>query len=104
MPDQFIDQNTPRDQLPVHQLPRGVVKFPRHILEQVAKEQAAHQPYYTEEYARKTLEDQTLAHYYEGLPVAYRRLSDGLEILAVGWEETDKYRHAPQDGVMVVQP
>jgi len=57
MPDQFIDRNTPRDQPPVHQLPRGVVKFPRHILEQVAKEQAAHQPYYTEEYARKTLED-----------------------------------------------
>jgi hypothetical protein len=94
----------PRLLLPVEQLPRGLVLFPPHIVERVALEKARRQPYYTEDYARKTLEDQTLAWYYEGLPVAYRPMPDGVEVLAVGWEETSPYKRCPVDGVKVVQP
>jgi hypothetical protein len=100
----FTDPETPRHRLPVDQLPRGLVRFPEHIAEHVARERARLQPYYTEEYARTTLEDQTLAYYFKGLPVAYRSAPDGVEVLAVGWEEAARYRQSPEGGVRVVQP
>ena len=105
MPNHFIDLDTPRAQLPVDQLPRGPVRFPQRILDQVTKDRAKFAPeIYTEAYARATLENQTLAYYYEGLPVAYRSVADGVEVLAVGWEEVARYRQAPEKDVRVVQP
>ena len=37
-------------------------------------------------------------------PVAYRPADGGIEVLAVGFEETLKYELSPEDGVKVVQP
>ena len=105
MPNHFIDLDTPRAQLPVDQLPRGPVRFPQRILDQVTKDRAKFAPeIYTEAYARATLENQTLAYYYEGLPVAYRERPDGIDVLGVGWEETAPYDLAPEPGIKVVQP
>jgi hypothetical protein len=102
----FIDPNSPRYQLSFQQLPRGVVKFPPQIVEALARERARFSPeVFSEEYARKTLESQTLTWYYAGLPVAYKPLPDGIEVLGVGWEETARYGPAsPDPEVKVVQP
>jgi hypothetical protein len=94
----FIEANSPRHQLRVEDLPRGVVRFPEHIVRGIADH------HYAEDYARKSLVRNTLIWFYEGLPVAYRELPDGLEVLALGWEETTKYEVNPVEGVKVVQP
>ncbi len=102
----FTDPSSPRYQLSFAQLPRGVVKFPTHIRDAIARERARFAPeIFTEEYARKSLEYQTLIWYYEGLPVAYKSLPDGIQVLGVGWEETSEYCVSPPDpNVKVVQP
>ncbi|MCI0738090.1 MAG: hypothetical protein L0Y72_03535 [Gemmataceae bacterium] len=102
----FVDPNSPRSQLSFQQLPRGVVKFPSQIVDSIALERSRFAPeIYTEEYARKSLEYQTLIWYYQGLPVAYKPLPDGIEVLGVGWEETAKYWPSSHDpDVKVVQP
>jgi hypothetical protein len=81
-----------------------MVLFPEKIVETLDKEQARLGFRFAEEYARNALEDQTLAFYYEGLPVAYRSMPGGVEVIAVGFEQTAKYWAAPQEGVKVVQP
>ncbi len=96
------DTSTPRYQLPFEQLPRGFVPFPKHIVEGVARQQAERK--FSDAYAQDSLERHTLIHYYEGLPVAYRSAADGIEVLALGWEETAGYVRAPEDGIKVVQP
>lgn len=94
----FIDSNSPRYQFSFEQLPRGIVKFPPHIVAGIARQRAKFAPeIFTDEYARKNLEYQTLIWYYEGLPVAYKPLPDGIEVLGVGWEETAKYRQSSLD-------
>jgi len=102
----FIDPNSPRYQVSFEQLPRGVVKFPPHIVDGIAHERARIAPeIFTEEYARKSLEYQTLIWYYAGLPVAYKPLPDGIEVLGVGWQETANYwPSSPDPEVKVVQP
>jgi hypothetical protein len=102
----FIDSNSPRYQLSFEQLPRGLVKFPPHIVARIATERAKFAPeIFTEEYARKILENQTLIWYYEGLPVAYKAVREGVEVLGVGWEETARYWPTSLDpDVKVVQP
>src|SRR5262245_5441053 len=102
----FIDPQSPRCQLSFEQLPRGVVRFPPHIVETVARDQAKFgSGIFTEEYARKILEHQTLMWYYAGLPVAYKSLSDGMDVVAVGWEETAKYGpSSPDPDLKIVQP
>jgi hypothetical protein len=102
----FVNRASPRCQLSFDQLPRGIVKFPQHILETVARERGKFAPeIFTEEYARKCLENHTLIWYYDGLPVAYKPLPDGIEVLGVGWEETADYWPSSADpAVKVVQP
>jgi hypothetical protein len=102
----FVDPASHRSQLSFDRLPRGVVKFPAHIVEAVGQERARFSPeIFTAEYARKSLEQQTLSWYYQGLPVAYKALPDGIEVLGVGWEEAAKYWPAsPDPDVRVVQP
>jgi hypothetical protein len=85
-------------------LPKGFVKFPDHIVAGMEKEQTRLGCRFSDEYARKSLERHTLHWYYNGIPVAYRPTSDGIEVLALGWEETSRYVLCPQDGVRVVQP
>ena len=107
MSTEFTDLNTGRYlngvPCPLADLPRGLVRPPQRILDHVAGEKARLQPYYTDEYARQALEDLTLAYYYAGLPVAYRSTPDGLEVLAIGWEETSPYWETPVEGVRVQQ-
>jgi hypothetical protein len=47
---------------------------------------------------RRMLDDLTIQHYYEGAYVASRRTPQGIEILAVGWDEANQYRenHPPE--------
>ena len=44
------------------------------------------------------LDDLTIQYYYEGAYVASRRTPEGVEILAVGWDEANQYRqnHPPE--------
>jgi hypothetical protein len=92
MPVTFNDANAPRfngtsvrrPQDP----PRGMVTPPPEIVAQVAKERAKFPAaIYTDAYAKRILDDRTLAYYYEGLDVAYRSVSQGVEVLAIGVEE-----------------
>src|SRR6266446_7082980 len=89
----FADTKSPRHQLCFEELPRGFVKFPEHIVQGVAERTTEYG--YGEEYARRSLLGNTLIWYYEGLPVAFRELADGLEVLALGWAETAKYELNP---------
>src|SRR5437899_9027594 len=98
----FIDTGSPRHQRSINKLPRGFVKFPDHIVQGVADLTAKFG--YGEEYARQSLIRNTLAWFYEGLPVAYRELPSGIEVLALGFEEVGRYRRDPQAGVQVAQP
>jgi hypothetical protein len=98
----FSDVNSPRHHLRFEDLPRGFVKFPEHIVQGIADRTVKYG--YSAEYARRSLVRNTLVWFYDGLPVAYRELPDGIEVLALGWEQTAKYDLAPEAGVEVVQP
>jgi hypothetical protein len=100
----FSDPASPRNRLRIEQLPKGFIKFPGHIIDGLEKEQARLGCRFSADYARQSLERHTLAWYYEGLPVAYRTVPDGIEVLAIGWEETARYSCAAENGVRVVQP
>src|SRR4051794_11922683 len=104
MPNDFIDLNVPRYRLPVDELPRGLVRFPEHIVDHLKQEQARLGFRFAADYARESLERQTLAYYHEGIPVAYRAAPDGIEVLAVGWGEVARYWQTPEPGIKVVQP
>lgn len=82
----FIDINAPRQDGSLPK-PRGLLAVPPEVVESVAREQARHQPYYTDDYARKVRDDETLAYNFEGETVAYRTRPEGVEILAVGLDE-----------------
>lgn len=99
----FADLTPPRHRLRFEELPRGFVAFPARLKELVAKEKAKFpEGLYTPEHERECLERSTLLGYYEGLPVAYRPAEGGIEVLAVGWQETLPYLEDPT--VKVVQP
>ena len=67
--------------------PRGLLPVPPQVKERVAQDQARMQPYYTDDYARRTINDWTLQWYYEGTDVACRETPAGMEVVAVGWDE-----------------
>src|SRR5712692_6101153 len=97
MSTRFIDPAAPRYHGPLPP-PRGLLPLPAEFKEQVAKDQARLQPYYTNEYAKLVLDDWTLAYYYEGINVAYRSVPEGVEVLAVGDEEIGRFlREAPPE-------
>jgi hypothetical protein len=98
----YADLNSPRHQLTFEKLPRGFFKFPDHIVQGMAERTAQYG--YGAEYARRNLIYQTLVWFYDGLPVAYREHPDGIEVLALGFEETARYELHPEEGVKVVQP
>jgi hypothetical protein len=98
----FSDGNAPRRQLRFEEMPRGVVPFPAHIIAGITRWQA--QWGYGDDYARDSLEQHTLAWYYDGLPVAYRSVEGGIEVLALGFEDVMAYERQPEVGVKVVQP
>jgi hypothetical protein len=98
----FIDISSPRHQLPFESLPRGFVGFPEHIVEGIAALAAKHG--YGQEYTRQSVVQNTLGWFYAGLPVAYRERPDGIEVLALGFEEVAPYRREPQADIQIAQP
>ena len=57
--------------------------MPPEIAEQISRDQAAHQPNYTDDYANLTRDDWTLRYYYVGEMVVGRSTPEGIEVLAV---------------------
>jgi hypothetical protein len=79
----FIDPDSPRSRLSFEELARGVVTFPQQIVDVVGRERVRFAPeIFTEEYVRKSLEQQTLIWFYAGLPVAYKSCLRGSKFLA----------------------
>ena len=82
---------------PDHTLP-GRAAAVRHWYRARTVEQARLQPYFTGEYAKRVRDDMTLRYYYEGSYVASRRTPQGVEVLAVGWDEVRKFlKETPPD-------
>ncbi|MGP0069097.1 MAG: hypothetical protein ACLQGP_36540 [Isosphaeraceae bacterium] len=90
MSSEIIDLTLPAHD-PTIPKPRGLLPVPPEVAEWIAAEQARLQPYYTDEYAKKSRDEQTLRYYYEGTEVAARRTPQGIEVLAVGWDEVMKF-------------
>jgi hypothetical protein len=78
--------------------PRGLLPVPPWVEEAVASDRARLSAYYTDEYAKRVRDDMTLRHYYEGAYVAARHAPQGIEVLAVGWDEVKKlWEETPPD-------
>jgi hypothetical protein len=85
--DQVVPGHNGSLGLPLGQLPRGKVLPPQPVADHVAREKVRLPHFYTPAFEKLTLDDLTLAYYYEGVPVAYRSVPDGVEVLAVGADE-----------------
>ncbi len=90
MSSEMIDLTLPAHD-PTIPKPRGLLPVPPEIEEGIAAEQARLQPYFTDEYAKESRDYRTLRYYYEGTEVASRRTPEGIEVLAVGWDECVKF-------------
>ena len=103
----IIDESNPRYRGPLPK-PRGLLPVPPEIAEEVSRDQAAHQPNYSDDYAKLTRNNWTLTYYYEGETVACRSTADGVEVLAVGPEEVRRfYQETPPENrqaVMIQHP
>jgi hypothetical protein len=103
----IIDESNPRYGGPLPK-PRGLLPVPPEIADEVAREQAAQQHDYTDDYAKLTGDDWTLRYYYEGDTVAWRSTTDRVEVLAAGWDEVRRFfEETPpenQQGVMARHP
>jgi hypothetical protein len=82
--------------------PRGLLPVPPKVAEWVAEAETRiareHGVQIAPEARRKLLDDWTLNYYCDGTYIAYRRTPQGVEVLAVGWDEAHKYRqeHPPE--------
>jgi len=76
--------------------PRGLLVVRPAVAEQVADFEARfvreHGFSIAPEARQRMLEDWTLNYYYDDAYIAYRRTPQGVEVLAVGWEEANEYR------------
>ncbi len=88
--------------------PHGLLPVPAEVEDFVARERARLDAYMTDEALSRIRNDLTLLHYYEGVEIAYRVTSSGVEVLAAGWDEVKKYLGStPCDqrkGVVIGQP
>lgn len=86
---------------PNYPKPRGLLPVPPEIEDTVAREEARFVRQYgtgfSPEARRRMLNDLTLQYYYEDAYVASRHTPEGVEVLAVGWDEVHQYRqdHPP---------
>jgi hypothetical protein len=75
--------------------PRGLLAVPPEVGQQVADFEARfireHGAPMAPEARQRILDDWTLNYYYDDAYIAYRRTPQGIEVLAVGWEEASKY-------------
>jgi hypothetical protein len=103
----FVDATNPRYRGPLPK-PRGILPVPPELVEELSRVQAAHHLKFSDDYAKMTLEDWTLAYYYEGETVACRSTPEGVEVVAVGPEEVGRYYEETPDeaqqGVMIRHP
>jgi hypothetical protein len=90
MSSEIIDWTLPAYD-PTIPKPRGLLPVPPSVEEGIAIEQKRLQPYFTEEYAKQARDSETLRYYYEGAYVVSRSTPQGVEVLAVGWDEAWKY-------------
>lgn len=101
MASHFIDRALPAHD-PKLPKPRGLVPVPPEVAEQVADFEARfareHGFPIAPEARQRVLEDWTLSYYYDDEYIAYRRTPQGVEVLAVGWNEAHNYReqHPPE--------
>ena len=90
----FIDHTLPAHD-PNFQKPRGLLAVPSEVAEWVAREEARilreHGIQISPEARKRMLDDWTLNYFYDDSYIAYRRTPQGVEVLAVGWEEARKY-------------
>jgi len=97
----LVDLNNPRHD-PSLPRPRGLLPVPREVEEAVASSEARitreHGFIIAPEARKRMRDDWTLQYYYDGQYVASRRTPEGVEVLAVGWDEAHKYRedHPPE--------
>ena len=75
--------------------PRGLLAVPPQVAQQVADEETE---IFREfgvpmppELRQRLLDEWTLRYFYDGAYIAYRRTTQGVEVLAVGWDEARKY-------------
>src|SRR5690242_16837983 len=71
--------------------PRGILPVPPEVEAIVAREEIRiaqeHGVHLAPEARRRMTDDLTLQYYYEGTDVACRETPQGVEVLAVGWDE-----------------
>lgn len=75
--------------------PRGLLPIPPEVEAIVAREETRiaqqHGIQITPEARKRLTDDFTLQYFYEGTDVACRETPQGVEILAVGWDEIGDY-------------
>jgi hypothetical protein len=94
MVQHFIDLTLPAYD-PNFPKPRGLLPVPPEVVEDIARTDAQlvrelGAPM-TPEARKRALDYGTLNWYYDKAYIAYRRAPQGVEVLAVGWEEVDQY-------------
>jgi hypothetical protein len=101
MSSHFIDLTLPAHD-PNFPKPRGLPPVPPYAEKVVAREEARiareHGFQIAPEARQRMLDDWTLNYYHDGAYIAYRRTPQGIEVLAVGWDEASKYLedHPPE--------
>src|SRR3954468_17903713 len=94
MSDRIIDLALPAHD-PNFPKPRGLVPVPPEVAEWIADLEARvireHGAPIDPEARQRILDDWTLNYYYDDAYIAHRRTPQGVEVLAVGREEVDKY-------------
>ena|SRR5215831_5173327 len=97
MSDRIIDWTLPAHD-PSFPKPRGLIPVPPEVAKwveeldaRVIRELGAPM---AAEAKQRTLDDWTLNYYYDDAYIAYRRTPQGVEVLAVGWDEARKYLDA----------
>jgi hypothetical protein len=95
MYDRIIDTTLPAHD-PTFVKPRGLLPVPPRVAEFGARDEAEcirkHGTGFSPEARQRILDNNVLNWYYDGSYVAYRRTPQGVEVLAVGSEEIDKFR------------
>jgi hypothetical protein len=88
--------------------PRGLLAVPPEVEQIVSREKNRLQPYMDKAAEDRIRDDLTLQYYFEGTYVAYRRTSQGIEVLAIGLDEIGELvKKLPPDrrpDVVIAQP
>ncbi len=95
MSDRLMDSTLPAHD-PAFAKPRGLLPVPPEVEESMASYEAElirkHGTSCTPEARQRILDDNVLNWYYDGSFVAYRHTPHGVEVLAVGSDEVNKFR------------